>query len=726
ASVPLASDSPSASETHALLYYFLMEYVDGLNLRHLLQNGRIEPREALAIVPQICDALQYAHDHGIVHRDIKPENILMDRLGHVKVADFGLAKIVEGRDGSPSQLKVEGRDGSLSRPKKNDLTEAGKVMGTPKYMSPEQVEAPGTVDHRADIYALGVVFYQMLTGEMPDKELTPPSSKVRIDVRLDEVVLRALEEKPELRYQQASILKTEVETIVDSGVKKTRDGKQVGESRFSRTAIAGAGLLLLSLLAFIAAFIGDAMPPRIESHVGGWVGYKTTLAMLLVSLGVLSGVISLLISTFLGWISVAKIRRSAGKLYGLGLAVFDGLFFPLLALDGLMVWWMFLLLDGLVSHRHPTGGATPMGVLTIAIPLILIVDWLIIRRVWQAVKGTVPEMKNQSPPTNRTRRVIWAAMLAAAVSTVIAMTVVKLSDHNASHSVDRVDLEMSDAELVFRVSAKTFQEEGNWDFFEIDDNHNQSILDGILAPLHSDGAKTYMWLAKNGDGVMDPIMDGHQQWGIKDASIDRYKDQWIVSVTLDEAGAEKLKQLSEKYRGRYLGVLINGKVFDAIGLKDSLGERIQIEGNFSKEVAQALAQRIKNYLPATVITQRTSTKSGYIGTWISDSLPPEMREIGVESAVFRILEEGIFTSMIKDAGGSIIQEVSGSWIPNEQGGISFSADGMGDETHALLTKDDTLLVSSESGDSLELERKVTFTGSPSEVHTSGLGADRIH
>ena len=95
ASVPLASDSPSASETHALLYYFLMEYVDGLNLRHLLRNGRIEPREALAIVPQICDALQYAHDHGIVHRDIKPENILLDRLGNVKVADFGLAKIVE-------------------------------------------------------------------------------------------------------------------------------------------------------------------------------------------------------------------------------------------------------------------------------------------------------------------------------------------------------------------------------------------------------------------------------------------------------------------------------------------------------------------------------------------------------------------------------------------------------------------------------------------------------
>ena len=73
-------------------------------------------------------------------------------------------------------------------------------MGTPNYMAPEQVSHPGAVDHRADIYALGVVFYQMLTGELPGKSLEPPSRKVLIDVRLDEVVLRALEKKPELRY----------------------------------------------------------------------------------------------------------------------------------------------------------------------------------------------------------------------------------------------------------------------------------------------------------------------------------------------------------------------------------------------------------------------------------------------------------------------------------------------------------------------------------------------
>jgi serine/threonine protein kinase len=78
-----------------------MEYVNGVSLGQLLRSSRVSPREALAIVPQICDALQYAHDQGIVHRDIKPENILLDRRGRVKVADFGLAKLVEGRDASP-------------------------------------------------------------------------------------------------------------------------------------------------------------------------------------------------------------------------------------------------------------------------------------------------------------------------------------------------------------------------------------------------------------------------------------------------------------------------------------------------------------------------------------------------------------------------------------------------------------------------------------------------
>ena len=193
------------------LYFFVMEFVDGVDLRQLLASGRVSPREALAIVPQICDALQFAHDHGIVHRDIKPGNILLDRNGRVKVADFGLAKIV-GRSPDPRGET----NASAEAPAPSDLTGVGRTIGTPAYMAPEQVKHPAEVDHRADIYALGVVFYQMLTGELPGKPIELPSSKVQIDVRLDEVVLRALEREPARRYQQVSEIKTKVETICQS------------------------------------------------------------------------------------------------------------------------------------------------------------------------------------------------------------------------------------------------------------------------------------------------------------------------------------------------------------------------------------------------------------------------------------------------------------------------------------------------------------------------------
>lgn len=178
------------------LLYIMMEYVNGTTLRQLMQARKLSPDEALVIVPQLCEALQYAHNEGVVHRDIKPENILLDQKGMVKIADFGLAKMTAGNEDEAH------------------LTQSRQILGTPRYMAPEQLQGGQAVDHRSDIYALGVVFYEMLTGEVPVGRFEPPSERVQIDVRIDDIVLRALERNVDRRYQRASQLKTDVEVVV--------------------------------------------------------------------------------------------------------------------------------------------------------------------------------------------------------------------------------------------------------------------------------------------------------------------------------------------------------------------------------------------------------------------------------------------------------------------------------------------------------------------------------
>lgn len=189
------------------IFYFLMEFVDGTDLGQLIKARELTSSQALAIVPQICEALQYAHDQGVTHRDIKPANILLDKKGVVKIADFGLAKMI----GSGTEETLMG-----------GLTQTGTAMGTPHYMAPEQWEHPQQVDHRADIYALGVVFYEMLTGERPAGVFEPPSRKTSppVDRKLDKVVLRAMEKDPERRYQQAGQIQDDVTRI--SGAHKRR------------------------------------------------------------------------------------------------------------------------------------------------------------------------------------------------------------------------------------------------------------------------------------------------------------------------------------------------------------------------------------------------------------------------------------------------------------------------------------------------------------------------
>lgn len=230
------------------LFYIVMEYVDGVNLRDLLREGKLEPQQALAIVPPICDALQYAHDKGIVHRDIKPENLLLDRGGRVKIADFGIASLMGA---------------------------AGEIAGTPPYMAPEQNGA--NIDHRADIYALGVVLYEMLTGQRPEKDLIAPSRKVQIDVRLDEMVLRALEKEPERRYQTAGEFRTVVETVAagppsaqeDSDRRKKRRKKVV--FRFLDPLPCKSDLLRMALTMMLAGLAIIALMDGTWEKAREWI-----------------------------------------------------------------------------------------------------------------------------------------------------------------------------------------------------------------------------------------------------------------------------------------------------------------------------------------------------------------------------------------------------------------------------------------------------------------------
>lgn len=230
--------------------FLLLEYVDGANLRQALRSGRFTPDQALALIPDLCDALQYAHAQGVLHRDIKPENILLDADGRVKIADFGIAKI----------LGVSGE----SFPDAFTLTHTGARVGTPHYMAPEQVESPEAVDHRADIYSLGVVFYELLTGELPLGRFQAPSAKAALDARVDDIVFRALAKERELRQQSAGQVKAEVEHLASAP-----DGPP------SPVILRPRRLRVRNLLAAVAlAWLGTAVV--ISVNIGGFAAGVST------------------------------------------------------------------------------------------------------------------------------------------------------------------------------------------------------------------------------------------------------------------------------------------------------------------------------------------------------------------------------------------------------------------------------------------------------------------
>jgi eukaryotic-like serine/threonine-protein kinase len=186
-------------------YYIAMEYLDGRTLKELIVgHGQAPVRVAVEYARQILSALRFAHRHGIVHRDIKPHNVLVDREGRVKVTDFGIA-----------------RAGT------SQMTETGSIVGTAQYLSPEQARG-GEVDQRSDLYSLGVVLYELVTGKTPFEGDTPVEiamkhlsntpqtpSELRSDIpsELDMVIMRALAKDPEERYQSADEMEADLERV---------------------------------------------------------------------------------------------------------------------------------------------------------------------------------------------------------------------------------------------------------------------------------------------------------------------------------------------------------------------------------------------------------------------------------------------------------------------------------------------------------------------------------
>ncbi len=274
-------DTGEAETATGPLPYIVMEYVDGVTLRDIVHNdGPIEPRRAIEIIADACQALNFSHQHGTIHRDVKPANIMISKGGAVKVMDFGIAKALADAA--------------------NPVTQTSAVIGTAQYLSPEQARGE-TVDARSDVYSLGCVLYEVLTGEPPfvgdspvavayqhvREDPVPPSERnPALSPELDAVVLKALAKNPDNRYQTAADMRTDLIRVhsgeAPEAPKVFTDAERT--SLLSATPYNGRGQPTNRMSAHQATYV----PPKERNPaIGRWFAVVAVLAVLTVVVTIL-------------------------------------------------------------------------------------------------------------------------------------------------------------------------------------------------------------------------------------------------------------------------------------------------------------------------------------------------------------------------------------------------------------------------------------------------------
>ncbi|HEY1659392.1 MAG TPA: protein kinase [Candidatus Sulfotelmatobacter sp.] len=267
--------------------FIVMEFLEGMTMRHRIAGRPLEPDLVLPLAIEIADALGAAHAAGIIHRDIKPANLFVNRQGHAKVLDFGLAKVTRAK-GSWNQLaNAETQTLSDDDP---HLTSPGAAVGTIAYMSPEQART-SELDSRTDLFSFGAVLYEMTTGEQPfpgdspgtiydailNREPAAPETRnIKVPERLGEIIRKALEKDRDLRYQHASEIRTDLQRLQRDtraagarSSEKSSDSLRSGARPKKKISLATIGVVVAGLVAAVGVglylLLGRAEPQPFQS-----------------------------------------------------------------------------------------------------------------------------------------------------------------------------------------------------------------------------------------------------------------------------------------------------------------------------------------------------------------------------------------------------------------------------------------------------------------------------